>query len=862
MELDETYLDLGSVSPKAAKYLNVKPWDVLQLSLSFQLPDSNSTETESISCIVQIVVRTSDVDEHSIPFVKRGSHDETTISIHPALYDSLLTTFLTIQDMGSTILEGTNDKQNIQVSMVPLAIPGVLGNASDFVNSETTPLKKWTSTKPVGSLQTLPPGSFVSLVILYMDDELRRECEKHESQSFLETLQSTISFFLAGRILQAGTTTVLSTIDGMAVARVEEIKENNDDTSTEEKASLVPYKIGDPEQYQFEISDQTIGANDLPTEDPNQTASSNTFMMSWQKECAGYEKLVKTVFQLTSLRGPSAPSGVVLTGSPQVGKTHLASVVAYQLSKIKKTTSVHWVSAQDLLLQASWASESDLLAQLRPPPRRSKDDRLQLLVIDDLSIFATDESALGGDSVSLPVDPEILVVRNAILQIMDEVSMSNQVDKGQGSGMAILAIAQTTSNLPADFCRSGRLEKEVTMYPPTESQRELILRQILKSLDVPEGRIHKWAEALCTVTVGCVAGDLRRILATAWTKAAARDYNVEEQHRVPRPEIQWEDVFKAAQLHVPIQLESVDVCKPTSFISGDPTNEMSKDGIDPNDWVKVHELSWKKFGGYPKIKKRVLRTVVGPWKRFLKLTDTEDDSTTVGPSTTTGISPPPGVLFHGVSGNGKSFAAVCLGSSLGLPMIKIRASEVMDKWLGGSEAIIRSLFARARAAAPCILFFDEIDAIATNRASGEEGGAEVMSRMLSTLLNEMDGISSDKRRHSIIVVACTNRLDALDTALLRPGRLEEHIHLDFPDKSDVKEILQIHLSRAPLSDTVDLDEWAEELVKRRATGADVEGICREGCLEAVHRTFEAKMKKPILTREDLEKALKMSRLRD
>jgi SpoVK/Ycf46/Vps4 family AAA+-type ATPase len=167
-------------------------------------------------------------------------------------------------------------------------------------------------------------------------------------------------------------------------------------------------------------------------------------------------------------------------------------------------------------------------------------------------------------------------------------------------------------------------------------------------------------------------------------------------------------------------------------------------------------------------------------------------------------------------------------------MINVRAADVLDKWLGGSEAAIRSLFQRARAASPCILFFDEIDAIANNRANVDEGGENVMFRLLSTLLNEMDGVSSGSK-DKILVVACTNRLATLDAALLRPGRLDEHIHLQRPTSDDILHILQHFFSKVPLDDGLNLELLSQELYNRGSTGSDIQGFCRETVFRALRR---------------------------
>lgn len=206
---------------------------------------------------------------------------------------------------------------------------------------------------------------------------------------------------------------------------------------------------------------------------------------------------------------------------------------------------------------------------------------------------------------------------------------------------------------------------------------------------------------------------------------------------------------------------------------------------------------------------------------------------------TLGMSKPSGVLFHGPPGVGKTFAAMCLASSLGLHCVKVRASEVFNQWLGGSEATLRSIFARARSASPCILFFDELDSLATNRGGGDSDVTSgVQSRILTTLLNEMDGITNAGGKQGVLVVAATNRLDSIDAALLRPGRLEEHILLSYPDSSSIQEILKLQTASMPIDDSVDMIKLSDKLEVSKASCAEIEGICRDACLIAMRRCSE------------------------
>jgi SpoVK/Ycf46/Vps4 family AAA+-type ATPase len=398
------------------------------------------------------------------------------------------------------------------------------------------------------------------------------------------------------------------------------------------------------------------------------------------------------------------------------------------------------------------------------------------------------------------LDPERRLVYNSLLQVADKL-----IEKC----IPVLGIAHTATQLPAELTKNGRLEKEVSVPPPTQLQREHILLHTLQETDIDSQLCQKWAEALAPTTAGCVAADIRRICADAWTRVWAR---TGEASTSPS----WSDLRDAVHRCVPSQLATLDVTKGPTF-----DNICSHD-----DWPQIHDLAWKDFAGYPEIKKRVYRTVVVPWRRRLKSSESE-----ATPSST--LSPPSGILFHGASGCGKTLAAQCLAASLALPMIKVRASDVLDKWLGGSEAAIRSLFSRARAAEPVILFFDEIDAIASNRATDGET-SDVMARLLSTLLNEMDGVSSG-RQANVVVVACTNRLDTLDAALLRPGRLEEHVLLQEPTARDAAHILRLNLARARLQDNVDLERIGTQLVSTGASCADLEGISRAAVMVALRR---------------------------
>jgi SpoVK/Ycf46/Vps4 family AAA+-type ATPase len=600
-------------------------------------------------------------------------------------------------------------------------------------------------------------------------------------ESHQTNLDDHLARALEGRIVQSGTTMLLAALQGYVVAIVTDLKHKSQSLD-----ASVAYRLQGCDAFCVQASaPQSIQMTvpDTIESPPPQ---------DWEPDCPGYQSLLQELLSLVQLRTTAAPTGVLLTGCAGVGKTQLVSCLAGKC--VAQGWVVHFTSLRDLLLRAAWATQEQMFQVLVPPTSDAKKN--VLWIVDDLNILATN----GSDGALNGLDVERRLVYNSLLQVMDKLVQQR---------ILVLGLAHTSFQLSAELTKIGRLEKQVSMLPPTQRQRERILFHMLQGMNLNEQVCQRWEQILAPMTAGCVASDLRRICSNAQTRVWARTGKTSSSPS-------WQDMRECVRQCVPSQLATLDVTKGPSFV-----NECSLD-----DWPRIHELAWKDFAGYLTMKKRVYRTVVVPWRRHLK-----ENSPEANPSST--MIPPSGVLFHGLSGNGKTFAARCLGASLALPMIKVRASDVLDKWLGGSEAAIRSLFSRARAAAPVILFFDEIDAIASNRATDGET-SDVMTRLLSTLLNEMDGVSSGLQAN-VVVVACTNRLETLDAALLRPGRLEEHVHLEKPSSHDVESILKLRLSRAKLQDDINLVELAKRLASTGSSCADVEGFAREAVMLCLRR---------------------------
>jgi transitional endoplasmic reticulum ATPase len=218
-------------------------------------------------------------------------------------------------------------------------------------------------------------------------------------------------------------------------------------------------------------------------------------------------------------------------------------------------------------------------------------------------------------------------------------------------------------------------------------------------------------------------------------------------------------------------------------------------------------------GGLANVKQELSETVEWP----LKYKDVFEATNTV---------PPKGILIFGPPGTGKTLLAKAVANESEANFISIKGPEVLSKWVGESEKAVRETFRKARQSAPTIIFFDEIDAIAPTRGAGSD--SHVTERVVSQLLTELDGL---EELHSVVVLAATNRPDMVDTALLRPGRLDRLLYIPPPDEKSRVEIFKIHTAGKPIGPDVNLEELAKHT--KDYVGADIEAVCREASMLAI-----------------------------
>jgi transitional endoplasmic reticulum ATPase len=227
--------------------------------------------------------------------------------------------------------------------------------------------------------------------------------------------------------------------------------------------------------------------------------------------------------------------------------------------------------------------------------------------------------------------------------------------------------------------------------------------------------------------------------------------------------------------------------------------------------VEVPDTSWDDIGGLDQTKERLREMVEWPQEhpeRFDKM----------------GIDVPKGILLYGMPGTGKTLLAKAVASESNSNFISIKGPEVFSKYVGESEEAVREIFKKARQVAPCVLFIDEIDAIAPKRG-GSSSDSGVGDRVVNQLLTELDGIES---LEGVTVIAATNRPDMIDPAITRPGRIDRNVEVEIPDEEARKKILEVHTRDMPLADDVDLDELAEKT--EDFVGSDIESLCREAAM--------------------------------
>jgi transitional endoplasmic reticulum ATPase len=465
--------------------------------------------------------------------------------------------------------------------------------------------------------------------------------------------------------------------------------------------------------------------------------------------------------------GVEAPKGVLLYGPPGTGKTLLAKAVANE-------TNAAFFSISGPEIMSKFYGESE--ERLREIFRQAEENAPSIIFIDEIDAIAPKREEVTGE-----VEKRVV---SQLLALMDGL-------KPRGRVVVIGATNRPNAIDPA-LRRPGRFDREIEIGVPNKQGRLEILQIHTRGMPLAE---DVDLEKIASVTHGFVGADLAALCKEAAMRALRRIL----------PQIDFEKESIPAEILNKITVTMNDFMEALKDVEPSAMREVL---------VEVPTVKWEDIGGLADVKLELQEAVEWPLK-YPEVFEQAD------------AKPPKGILLYGPPGTGKTLLARAVATESEANFISIKGPELLSKWVGESERAVREVFRKAKQAAPSIVFFDEIDAIAPVRGGGY-GDSHVTERVISQLLTEMDGL---EELRGVVVIAATNRPDIIDPALLRPGRFDKLLYVPPPDLEARKEILKIHLKKKPLAEDVDIEELARRT--EGYTGADLAAVCNTAVLLAI-----------------------------
>jgi len=463
--------------------------------------------------------------------------------------------------------------------------------------------------------------------------------------------------------------------------------------------------------------------------------------------------------------GIEPPKGVLLHGAPGTGKTLLAKAVAYE-------TDAYFINISGPEIMSKFFGQSE--ENLRKKFEDAKNNAPSIIFLDELDSIAHKREENKGQVESRVVAQ--------LLSLMDGL-------EGRGE-VIVIGATNKVNNIDIALRRPGRFDREIEIKVPDTNGRYEVLLIHTRGMPLNEDiDLNLIAEK----THGFVGADIK-----ALCKEAAM--------------LAIREIIPNIDLDKPIPEEILNnlIIKMTHFIT-------ALNSIEPSALREVFVTqpteTWEDIGGLEDAKQQLREIVEWPFKYagFYKHMKSR---------------PPKGILIFGLPGTGKTLMAKALAHETEINFISVKGPEFLSKWVGESAKAVREIFRKARAAAPCIIFFDEIDAIAARRSISSS--SRVIEQVVAQLLTEMDGL---EELNDVILIAATNRPDILDPAILRSGRFGRHIEVPLPNKTSRIKIFKIHIANRPIDNDIDIEKLAEKLEGN--TGADIKAICEEATLLAI-----------------------------
>ena len=486
--------------------------------------------------------------------------------------------------------------------------------------------------------------------------------------------------------------------------------------------------------------------------------------------------------------GIEAPKGVLLYGPPGTGKTLLAKAVAGE-------TNAHFISLSGPEIMSKYYGESE--EKLREIFTQAEENSPSIIFIDEIDSIAPKRDEVSGD-----VEKRIV---SQLLTLMDGM-------KSRGKVVVIAATNRPDSIDPA-LRRPGRFDREIEIGIPDDKERFEILSIHTRGMPIDK---NVDLEQISKITHGFVGADLEVLSKEAAMRSLRRIL----------PEIDLDEEKVSSEILQKIQITSEDFRDALKEVKPSALREVQ---------VQIPNVSWDDVGGLDQLKEELREAVEWPIK-YKEAFDYVNVET------------PKGILLYGPPGTGKTLIAKALAKMTESNFISIKGPELLSKWVGESEKGIREIFRKARQAAPCIIFLDEIDALVPRRSNGSSG-SHVTENVVSQILTEIDGL---EELHNVLIIGATNRLDIVDEALLRPGRFDRIIEVPNPDAKGRQHIFEIHTKKKPLASDVNIIKLVE--LTNSFSGAEIAAVTNRAAIVALKRYVSGELqnvKEIKITQQDL-----------
>ena len=507
-----------------------------------------------------------------------------------------------------------------------------------------------------------------------------------------------------------------------------------------------------------------------------------TFVDVTYEDIGGLKEEVKKVREMIEIPlkrpelferlGISPPKGVLMHGPPGTGKTLLAKAVANE-------SDAHFIAINGPEIMSKYVGGSE--ERLRELFEEAEENAPSIIFIDEIDAISPKREEVSGE-----------VERRTVAQLL--TLMDGLKTRGQ---VVVIGATNRPDALDPAIRRPGRFDREIEIGVPDKDGRNEVLQIHTRGMPLDE-KVD--LDEIADVTHGFVGADLESLCKEAAMRVLRRIL----------PEIKADEEIPKETLQKMIVKKS-DFKEALKEIQPSALREVL---------VQVPNVTWDDIGGLESTKQELQEAVEWP----LKYPDNFEKF---------GVRPPKGVLLYGSPGTGKTLLAKAVANESDANFIAVKGPELLSKWVGESEKGVREIFRKARQTAPTVIFFDEIDSIASTR-SGSDSDSGVTKRVVNQLLTEIDGL---EELQDVSVIAATNRVDIIDPALVRPGRFDRHIKVEEPDEEARLAIYKVHTKNMPLADDVDLEKLAK--ISKGYVGADIEAICREAVMLTLREDINA-----------------------